>query len=79
MKQKDFTLIVLVVGISTVVAFVFSNLVISPDAKRNTKVEVVQPITDQFTTPDSKYFNDQSIDPTQLIQIGDNQNPQPFR
>ncbi|OGL30364.1 hypothetical protein A3D14_02940 [Candidatus Saccharibacteria bacterium RIFCSPHIGHO2_02_FULL_47_12] len=79
MKQKDIVLIILVVFISTVVAFVFSSFVLSPSKNRSTKVEVVQPITDEFKTPDKKYFNSNSIDPTQLIQIGNSQNPDPFR
>jgi hypothetical protein len=78
MKQKDITLIVVVVAISAIVSLVLSNLLISSPKNRKEKVEVVQKITSDFPTPDKKYFNAQSIDPTKLIQIGDNQNTQPF-
>lgn len=42
------------------------------------QVEVVPTITSDFPAPDKQYFNSDSIDPTQLIQIGSNTNPAPF-
>lgn len=78
MKQKDVVLIIVVVFVSSLFSLVFSSLVISSSKNRREKVEVVDAITDEFQKPDTKYFNEQSIDPTKLIQIGDNQNPQPF-
>lgn len=78
MKQKDILLVAVVVFISAIVSLILSNILISSPKNRQTKVEVVQKITNDFPKPDSKYFNAQAIDPTKLIQIGDNQNPQPF-
>ena len=78
MKQKDIVLIIVVVFISAVFSLVVSSVLISSPKNRQQKVEVVDPITSDFKTPDSKYFNANSIDPTKLIQIGDSNNPQPF-
>jgi hypothetical protein len=78
MKQKDLPLIILVVGISAIFSFILSNLLISSPKNRKEKVEVVSPITSDFKEPDKQYFNANSVDPTQLIQIGDNNNQQPF-
>lgn len=78
MKQKDLPLIFVVVIFSAVVSLVLSNILISSPKNRKTKVEVVNPITSDFKEPDQRYFNAQSIDPTQVIQIGDNNNQQPF-
>jgi hypothetical protein len=78
MKQKDLPLILIVVFVSGVFSFVLSNFLFSGEKNRQEKVEVVQPITADFNQPDKKYFNDQSIDPTKLITIGDNNNNQPF-
>jgi hypothetical protein len=77
-KRKDLNLIITAAIISAVIALVFSRLFISSNTG-NQKAEVVDPITAEFKTPDTKYFNSNSINPTQLIQIGDNNNSQPFR
>lgn len=78
MKQKDIALIAVVVIISAVISVLVSNVVFAPPKNRQQKVEVVQPISADFPVPDSHYFNSQSIDPTKLITIGDNTNPDPF-
>ncbi len=78
MKQKDIALIIVIVAISGIVSFFVSRLVFTPAKDKQQKVEVVAPITTDFNTPSSKYFNQNSIDPTQTIQIGQNANPAPF-
>ena len=78
MKQKDIALIVVVVFISGIFSLLLSNALFASPKNRQEKVEVVQPITADFQEPDSKYFNAQAIDPTQIIKIGDNNNNQPF-
>ncbi|MGF7228511.1 MAG: hypothetical protein ACQR33_00815 [Candidatus Saccharibacteria bacterium] len=78
MKQKDIALIIIIVFISGIASFFISNLLFASPSNRQQKVEVVEAITPDFPTPSSKYFNNQSIDPTQLIQIGNSTNPDPF-
>ncbi len=83
MKQKDIITIVTVASISAVFSFILSGKLFDPPKDRSTKVEVVQKITADFPTPSSdarfkRYFNDQSINPTKLIQIGDTTNTNPF-
>lgn len=78
MKQKDIVLIIVVVFVAGIFALLFSNLVISSPKNRKERVEIVDSITSEFNAPDKKYFNAQSVDPTKLIQIGDNLNPKPF-
>ncbi len=78
MKQKDIALIIVIVFISGVISIFISKLVITPPKNRQQKVEVVQAITTEFNKPDSKYFNSSAIDPTKLIQIGNNSNTAPF-
>ncbi len=78
MKQKDIMLIVVVIVVSAVMSVVLSNVLITAPKHRQEQVEVVDPITADFPQLDKKYFNDKSIDPTQLIKIGDNSNKQPF-
>jgi len=78
MKQKDLFLIIVVVIASGIISFLLSSILITTPKNRKAQVEVVNAITSQFNQPDKKYFNDQSVNLTKLIQIGDNQNPQPF-
>lgn len=78
MKQKDILLIVVVAIVSGVVSVAVSKVLIAPAKNRQQKVEIVEPINATFGQPDSKYFNSNSVDPTQLITIGNNTNPQPF-
>ena len=79
MKQKDIALIILIIAIAGVISFLVSGRVFAPPKNREQKVQVVQPITADFPKPDSLYFNKQAFDPTQLITIGQNANPDPFR
>jgi hypothetical protein len=78
MRQKDIVIIIAVVGASALLAVVASKFVIKPADKKQ-QVEVVQAITADFPTPDQRYFNANSIDPTLQISIGDNANTDPFK
>jgi len=78
MKQKDIALIIVIVAISGIISFLASQWIFARPADRQQEAEVVDVITSDFTLPDSKYFNNQSIDPTQLIEIGNSNNPNPF-
>jgi hypothetical protein len=78
MKQKDIALIVVVVVISAIASLVVSNTIFASPAKRQQQVDVVQSLNASFPTPDSRYFNSSSIDPTQFTQIGNTTNPNPF-
>lgn len=78
MKQKDFMLILVIVFVSGVFSLVLSNFLFTSGDKRQEKVEVVEPISADFVQPSTKYFNSDSVDPTKLITIGENNNNQPF-
>jgi Flp pilus assembly protein CpaB len=78
MKQKDIALILVIVAVSGVVSFLASQWIFARPADRKQKAEVVDVITSDFPLPNTKYFNDKSIDPTQLIEIGNSNNPNPF-
>jgi len=78
MKQKDFLLIGVVVFISGIMSFMLSKYLFGAPDNRQEKVEIVEPITAEFSTLSDKYFNKNSIDPTQVIRIGENNNNQPF-
>jgi hypothetical protein len=78
MKQKDMVLIIVIVFASSILSFFVSNKFIS-SPKHDEKAAKVEAITADFKEPSSKYFNDQAINPTQLIQIQDQANQTPVR
>jgi hypothetical protein len=78
MRQKDIVLIIVIVAISGFVSFFVSKLVVVTPKTRHQTIEVVDRITTDFPIPDKKYFNTNSVDPTQLIQIGNGSNPNQF-
>lgn len=75
MRQKDIALVLIIAFVSAVFSLVLSNLLITTPKNRSAKVTIVERIDPNFQTPDKKYFNDQSFDPTKLIHIGENPNP----
>lgn len=77
MKQKDIALIIIVAFVAGVISLVISN-VLFKSTERNLEAQTVQPITPDFQPPDKAVFNENAINPTKLIQIGDTNNPRPF-
>jgi len=77
MKQNDVALIIVIAFVSAVISFVVSNKIFVTPANRQQQVQVVDKIDPTFQTPSKKYFNSNSIDPTQNAQVttGNNQNP----
>lgn len=78
MKKKDLPLILVIGFVSLVFSLVLSNLLFNSSAHKELESAKVTPITADFNEPDKAYFNEQSINPTQKIQINENSNEQPF-
>lgn len=79
MKQKDLALILVMAFISAIIAFAASQWLFASPKNRKQTAEVVDVIGPDFTQPSTKYFNANSVNPTQQIQIGENNNPNPFK
>lgn len=77
-KQGDLASIILAATVSLVASFFISNALINKPENRSSKVEVVRKIDTEFTQPSDKIFNDNAIDPTELIQIGGDKKDKPF-
>jgi hypothetical protein len=78
MKQKDIAVIIVIVFASIVVSLFVSKAIFTSPKDRQQQVVTVQSIKSDFPRPDSHYFNNNAFDPTQLITIGQNSNPNPF-
>lgn len=78
MKQQDMALIIVIVFVAAVSSFFVSKTIFASPKNRQQQVEVVQRITADFPQPDDRYFNKNSVDPTQSITVGQNANGNPF-
>lgn len=76
MKQKDLSIIIAVAFLSAIVSFLLSNKLFVTPENRQQKVEVVDIIQTDFERPNTRYFNTDSINPTQNSQLNTtNQTP----
>lgn len=78
MKQKDVALIIVIAAIASMISFFVARALFASPDKRSVSAEMIDPITTDFPQPDKKYFNEQSINPTRQISIGDTSNESPF-
>lgn len=78
MKQQDIAIIIIIAFFSGVASFFLSGYLFSSEEKTQQTVSKVTQIEPEFEAPSNKYYNQQSINPTQLIQIGNNNNENPF-
>jgi hypothetical protein len=78
MKQKDLATIGAAIIFSAVFSYIISGKIITTPNNRQQQIETVSAISPNFPTASAKYFNSSSVDPTQLIQIGQNSNSSPF-
>ena len=78
MKQNDIALLVLIICLSVAASVFVGGKVIKPSKDRSTKVEVVERISSVFPPPDPTVFNDQALNPTREIKIGNDSNNKPI-
>ncbi len=78
MKKNDILIITVVAIVAGVFSFILANFLFGGAKKFNLDAPTVQPITAEFKTPDSKYFNKDSLDITKDITVEDNSNNKPF-
>lgn len=78
MKRKDISTVVVIVVIAALISFFLANAIFNKSRTKKEQVEVVQAINSEFPTPDKKFFNSDSINPTQIITVGRGNNSKPF-
>jgi hypothetical protein len=83
MKQKDILALVVIGIVATVFSSIIASKIFSSSSQHKLKAPTVQAIDSSF--PDIKndtaykgVFNNNALDPSQLIQIGTNQNLSSF-
>ncbi len=83
MKQKDIAVLGAIAFIAILISGVLSGAIFNGSKNHNLKAPTVDPISAQFPQVSSEQsykpiFNNQALDPTQLIKIGTSQNSEPF-
>jgi hypothetical protein len=78
MKQKDIALIIMICFVAGIFSFIVSSLVFGGSTNKNQQAEVVDKVTTEFPQPSARYFNQEALNPTQTITIGDQNNQNPF-
>mgnify|MGYP000241717513 CR=1 FL=1 len=79
MKGRDLQIILLVAVISGIASVLLTDVFFSSEADRSQKVETAEKITTNFDRPDDLYFNANSFNPAQQIQIGQDPGSNPFQ
>lgn len=78
MRKNDIALIILIVSIALVISFFVGKAVIGDPQNKPVMVEVAKPISDSFVAPSPAIFNDQAVNPTENITIGNSNKEDPF-
>ncbi|MFO0920572.1 MAG: hypothetical protein U0451_02765 [Candidatus Saccharimonadales bacterium] len=71
MKSKDLVALSVIVVIAGVISYFVSKQIFVKKNDTKQQVKVVETIETKFDPPSKQYFNNQSVNPTQPIQIGD--------
>jgi hypothetical protein len=82
MKRKEIATVIVVAVVAAVVSLVIAGALFNSPAKHTATAPNVQPISSTFpdvkNDPDYNFFNNNALDPTQPIQIGNSSNNSPF-
>lgn len=78
MKKTDIALLILVVSVSIVISFFAGQALLGSAGPKPVDVETAEPISADIVEPSDKIFNDQALNPTVSVKIGDTTNQQPF-
>jgi hypothetical protein len=78
MKKNDIAAVVVIVAIAAVFSYFIANAVIGKPNNNPVQVEQVSPIGPTFATPDSRVFNEKSVDPTVEINGDGQSTDRPF-
>lgn len=73
MKKTDIAMIVLIASMSMLLAYFIGKAVVGDVNEEAVQVKTIDPIETEVTEPDETVFNDNAINPTVEVIIG-NQN-----
>lgn len=71
MKKTDIAMIILIASLSIIGAFFATNALMGEAAGEEAMVKTADPITAEITPPNPKIFNENAINPTVEVQVGE--------
>lgn len=78
MKKSDYAILILIIGISLLVAYLLASSIFGDSSSQPVEIKTAQRITTQVEEPNPEIFNDQAINPSVEIKIGDSADKSPF-
>ncbi len=78
MKKSDIAVIILLVSISLVIGYFVGSWVFSANETKEATVQTAAPITSAIEPPDNRIFNENAVNPTVQVTIGESANAKPF-
>lgn len=78
MKKNEIALLVLIVAISIGIAYAVGQSIFGKATTKPVDVETVTTISSEIEQPNETIFNENAINPTVPVRIGDPSNQQPF-
>lgn len=71
MKKSDIAMIILIASLSMLIAYFAAKAVLGDPKSESVTVKTIEPITSDVSEPDKRVFNENAINPTVEIIIGD--------
>ncbi len=78
MKKQDLLTMIVVGIVSLMFSVLLSGRLLNGGSDKKQETEKITPISSEFPQLSSNYYNDTSVNPTKLIQIGQGENTKPF-
>lgn len=78
MKKNEIALLILIVAISVGIAYAVGQSIFGKATTKPVSVETATPISANIDKPSEAIFNENAINPTVPVKIGDPSNQQPF-
>ncbi len=78
MKQKEIVSMIVAGFVGIILAIIVSKLIFIAIGSNSQQIDIVPRISTTFPLPNKQYFNNNSIDPTPLINIGPSNNSSIF-
>ena len=78
MKKNEIALLILIVAVSIGIAYAIGQAIFGNATTKPVEVETVKAISSEVQQPEERIFNEQAINPTVPVRIGDPSNQQPF-
>lgn len=78
MKKNEIALLILIVAISIGIAYAVGSSIFGKTGAEPVEVETAKAISSDIVRPAENIFNENAINPTVPVRIGDPSNQQPF-